>query len=55
LMEIFHASAGMDMLTRNRLQSSGIQLLRRAEYKLVSHQLYGIYGALNEPIHGKKL
>jgi hypothetical protein len=55
LMEIFHTSVGMDMVTRNRLQSSGIQLLRRAEYKLVSHQLYGIDGALNEPIHGKKL
>src|SRR4030042_2158569 len=36
LMEIFHASVGMDMNTRQRLQTSGIRMLQGTEDKLVS-------------------
>jgi RNHCP domain len=42
LMEIFHASDEMDMLTRNKLEECGIWLLQEPDHKLVSRRLYGI-------------
>ncbi len=42
LMAIFHASAGMDTLTRDKLEECGIWLLQRPDHKLVTIQLYGV-------------
>jgi hypothetical protein len=55
LMEIYHASNGMDPLTRNKLEESGIWLLQGTDHKLVITQLYGINEASKGPIHGKTL
>jgi hypothetical protein len=36
LLDIFHASFGLDMLTRERLEASGIRLLQGADDMLVT-------------------
>lgn len=42
LLEIFHASTGMDSLTQSKLEVSGIRLLRGEDIWLVINQLHGI-------------
>ena len=42
LMNIFHASLQLDLLTRQYLKASGIRLLQGVDHKLVIDQLYGM-------------
>ena len=42
LMNIFHASLELDLLTQQYLKASGIRLLQGVDHKLVIDQLYGM-------------
>lgn len=42
LMDIFHASAGLDTPTQEKLAASGIRLLQGEDAKLVTSRLHGI-------------